>query len=429
MKRKFALLLLGAMVIQLLAGCAAPATTPAPEPTQAPSVTEPTAVPEPQPVLKIGVSVSQTGATANLGSNLKDGYAFWMDRVNELGGIQVGDKKYLVELVYYDDASDAETSVKLTEKLITDDEVSFLFGPFGSGTTNATSAVGEKYEVLTFASMANANSIYERGFKYTFGILPLAGTQARPGLELAKAKGLKTVAIVTPDDLWPRTVAEGAKKLAEDMGLEVVYFQAYPKGANDLSSMISQMKALAPDALVGTGYEAECILMTRQMKELKFNADVVVFSGATTYFDFIKSVGVDSNGILGLDWWTKEASWSGGIFGDAATYAKDFQAEFGYEPRYVSAAASAAGEILRLALEAAGTTETEAVKQALLNLDAEIFFGKFNFDETGANTAGSAMGTQIVWSDAANYKFFLVWPLAVQLQEPLFPKPFWGDLK
>ena len=140
MKRKFALLLLGAMVIQLLAGCAAPATTPAPEPTQAPSVTEPTAVPEPQPVLKIGVSVSQTGATANLGSNLKDGYAFWMDRVNELGGIQVGDKKYLVELVYYDDASDAETSVKLTEKLITDDEVSFLFGPFGSGTTNATSA-------------------------------------------------------------------------------------------------------------------------------------------------------------------------------------------------------------------------------------------------------------------------------------------------
>jgi branched-chain amino acid transport system substrate-binding protein len=111
-----------------------------------------------------------------------------MDRVNSLGGIQVGDKKHLVDLVFYDDASDAETAVKLTEKLITDDEVSFLFGPFGSGTTNATSAVGEKYQVLTMASMANANSITNAGSAHpAFCLLP--GLRHARGWNWPKPRG------------------------------------------------------------------------------------------------------------------------------------------------------------------------------------------------------------------------------------------------
>lgn len=439
MKKFFKVLLLGFLVLFVLASCGAPTeeVTQAPEPTEEmaeptePPEAEETAEPEPmeQPVLKLGAAVSLTGALANQGSDLRDGYEFWKNKVNEMGGIQIGDEKYLVEIIYYDDTTDAETSVKLTEKLITEDEVDFLLGPFGSGITNATSAVGEKYQVITFASMANANSIYERDFGYTFGILPLAGSQAKPALEMAAAMGETTVAIVTPDDLWPRTVAEGAQAIAEDLGMEVVYFEAYPQGASDLSTMINQMKALSPGVLVGTGYEAELILMTRQMKELQFNANVVVFSGATTYLDYIESLGTDTHGVMGLDWWTAAASWEGGIFGSAQGYAEDFEAEYGYEPRYIGGAASAAGEVLRLALEEAGTKDTEAVRQALHDLDTQIFFGNYNFDEGGVNVGGSAMGTQILWEDEDNYDLLIVWPEEIQEQEPVYPKPFWGELE
>lgn len=439
MKKLFRVFLLGFLVLFVLAGCAAPTeeATEAPEPTEEmaeptePPQEEATEAPEPmeQPVLKLGAAVSLTGALANQGSDLKDGYEYWKETVNEMGGIEIGDQKYEVEIVYYDDTTDAETSVKLTEKLITEDEVDFLLGPFGSGITNATSAVGEKYQVLTFASMANANSIYEREFDYTFGILPLAGSQAKPALEMAAAMGETTVAIVTPDDLWPRTVAEGAQDLAENLGMEVVYFEAYPKGASDLSTMINQMKALEPGVLVGTGYEAELILMTRQMKELQFNANVVVFSGATTYLDYIESLSTDTHGVMGLDWWTAAASWEGGIFGSAQEYAEGFEAEYGYEPRYISGAASAAGEVLRLALENAGTTDTEAVRQALLDLDTQIFFGNYNFNEHGVNVGGSAMGTQIIWEDADNYDLFIVWPEEIQERAPVYPKPFWGEME
>ncbi len=283
--------------------------------------------------------------------------------------------------------------------------------------------------MLTFAPIANANSIYERGFKYTFGILPLAGTQARPGIEFAQANGAETCAVVTPDDLWPRTVAEGAEVLCNEYGLEVVYFEAYPKGASDMSTMISQLKALDPDLLVATGYEAEAILMTRQMKELQFSPDVVVFSGATTYFDYIDSVGIDTNGVVGLDWWTPAAPWTGGLFGSAAEYNEAFNATFGYEARYTSAAGTAAGEVLRIALEAAGSTDTEAVRQALLDMDSEIFFGKYNFNEAGVNETGSAQGTQIVWTTPDEWAFYVIWPESAAEVEPLFPKPFWGELK
>jgi ABC-type branched-subunit amino acid transport system substrate-binding protein len=123
-------------------------------------------------VLKLGASVCITGRLAKEGGYVKDGYTLWMEEVNRKGGIKVGSDRYKVEIIFYDDKSDPQTGAKLTEKLITEDKVKFILGPYGSGITLATSAIGEKYKVLTVACQANANNIYERGFKYIISILP-----------------------------------------------------------------------------------------------------------------------------------------------------------------------------------------------------------------------------------------------------------------
>ena len=125
-------------------------------------------------VLKLGASVCITGRLAKEGGYVKDGYTLWMEEVNKKGGIKVGNDRYKVEIVFYDDKSDPQTGAKLTEKLITEDKVKFILGPYGSGITLATSAIGEKYKVLTVACQANAVNIYERGFKYIISILPPA---------------------------------------------------------------------------------------------------------------------------------------------------------------------------------------------------------------------------------------------------------------
>jgi len=80
-------------------------------------------------VLKLGASVCITGRLAKEGEYVKDGYTLWMEMVNQKGGIKVGNDKYKVEIVFYDDKSDPQTGAKLTEKLITEDKVKFILGP------------------------------------------------------------------------------------------------------------------------------------------------------------------------------------------------------------------------------------------------------------------------------------------------------------
>ena len=80
-------------------------------------------------VLKLGASVGITGRLAKEGGYVKDGYTLWMEEVNKKGGIKVGNDRYKVEIVFYDDKSDPQTGAKLTEKLITEDKVKFILGP------------------------------------------------------------------------------------------------------------------------------------------------------------------------------------------------------------------------------------------------------------------------------------------------------------
>ena len=128
----------------------------------------------------------------------EDGYTLWMEEVNKKGGIKVANDNYKVEIVFYDDKSDPQTGAKLTEKLITEDKVKFILGPYGSGITLATSAIGEKYKVLTVACQANAVNIYERGFKYIISILPPATYYLRPVVDLAQKVNppVKTAAVI-----------------------------------------------------------------------------------------------------------------------------------------------------------------------------------------------------------------------------------------
>jgi len=106
----------------------------------------------------LGAAVSETGKYAREGEDTRQGYAIWLDWVNnEYGGIQVGDQRYRVELVMYDDESDPDTAANLVEKLITEDEVDFLLGPYSSGLTMAASATAEAYGMIMVEGNAPRN--------------------------------------------------------------------------------------------------------------------------------------------------------------------------------------------------------------------------------------------------------------------------------
>src|ERR1700744_165932 len=97
-------------------------------------------------VIKFGAPLPLTGPLAPEGIKQQQGYDIWAEQANKAGGISVGGKKYKVEIVYADYQSNTPRSVQTTEQMITQDNINFLFGPFGSGAAKAASTVSEKYK-------------------------------------------------------------------------------------------------------------------------------------------------------------------------------------------------------------------------------------------------------------------------------------------
>ena len=95
--------------------------------------------------ITLGASLSLTGDLAAEARTAKDGYDFMVAEINRRGGIPVGDKKHKVAIKYYDDKSDPDTAVRLFERLVVQDKVDFLLGPYSSGITEAASTVAERH--------------------------------------------------------------------------------------------------------------------------------------------------------------------------------------------------------------------------------------------------------------------------------------------
>ncbi|MHB1404476.1 MAG: amino acid ABC transporter substrate-binding protein [Desulfitobacteriaceae bacterium] len=406
-KRIFGVLSLLLSLLILLAGCGSQGTTDQSSKSD---------------VVRIGVALSMTGALAREGDLTKKGYELWKDTVNEQGGINVAGKKMKVDTIYYDDKSDAPTAGKLVEKLITEDHVNYIFGPYGSGITAAASSISEKYQIPMIAPLANADSIYTRGFKYIFGVLyPVS---AGFGLHIDLLNSLQPkpskLAIIYPDDLFPSTAAEAAKKKAESMGFQVVYYSKYPKGTQDLSAVLSQVKSSGAEALISSGYFEDNVLMVKTAKELKLDLKYLGGMGAPLQADFVKTLGKDAEYVYGVSWWEASAGWKGSLYGSSQDYNELFKKRYGESATYYSAAATAAGTVLQMAIEKAGTLDSAKVTDALRALDVETFFSPIKFDQSGFNRAGSGVMTQIV-----NGKNTVVWPLKLRQSEPVYPAPAW----
>jgi len=89
----------------------------------------------------LGAAVSETGKFATSGLHTKNGYDFAVSKINEMGGVKIGDKTYKLEVKYYDDESEATRAAQLTERLVGQDGIKFILGPYGSPITAAMAPV------------------------------------------------------------------------------------------------------------------------------------------------------------------------------------------------------------------------------------------------------------------------------------------------
>jgi branched-chain amino acid transport system substrate-binding protein len=339
-----------------------------------------------QDVVKFGAPLPLTGPLAPEAIKQQQGYDLWAEQANKAGGISVGGKKYKVEIVYADYQSNTPRAVQTTEQMITQNNVNFLFGPFGSGAAKAGSSVSEKYKVPTIASTASSAQVYDQGYKYLFGTLTPNDTLTTPLTQIVKAKApdVKKVAILARNDLFPLAIAQEMEKSAKANGLDVVYFEKYAINTLDHSATLSQIKSLAPQWIFVTGYINDLLLVRKQMADQQIKASVLSMIAGPAYQEFIDAAGASGENITSAAWWHPAAQYSGkDIFGTTANYVKLFREKYKSDPDYAQASASVSGALFQMAIERAGSLDRDKVRDELAKMNEMTFWGPVKFGPTG----------------------------------------------
>jgi branched-chain amino acid transport system substrate-binding protein len=374
-----------------------------------------------------GSPISLTGNLTKEGHLTQEGYDFWKNYVNAHGGIKVGGKTYKVEIKYYDDESKNDTAAQLAERLIDQDHVNFILGPYGSGTSFTVAQIAERKKIPMVEGNGAAEKIFNQGFKYTFGVLSPAKRYLEGVLDMAHSQkpAAQTVAITAASDAFSQEVAQGAAAWANAHGMKVVYNNKYPDTATDVSSLISALKQTNPDLILNAGHVQDALLVQKGLREQNVPAKAYGYTVGPDTPDFVNALGTDANDVFGAAQWSEAVKYRAdrkGFYATAPAYARAFEGVYHHAPDYHNAESTAACLAFQYAIENAGSLDPEKVRDALAKLDVTTFYGILKFDSRGLNVYKPMVVNQI-----QNGKLVTVWPRLTANATAKYPTPPWGQ--
>jgi branched-chain amino acid transport system substrate-binding protein len=356
--------------------------------------------------ITLGAAISLTGKYSTNGIHAKNGYEFTVDKINAAGGVDVGGEKHKIKVIYYDDESTPARGAQLAERLISQDGVQYMLGPYSSGMTKAIAPVTEKYQIPMVEAEGASRSLFNKGYKYIFAVLSTSELYLSPALDLAadmaKSQGKTNadvrIAMAFENDPFSQDVRAGVTDDAKRLGMQIIVDDQLPRDLSDMAATLTKVKALKPDVLLVSGHSKGAATAVRQIGEMGVSVPLIAITHCEAA-DVTGKYGDAANGILCPTQWAETLSYSDPFFGSASEYEAEFKATYPeYAERkvpYQTAQASAAVWVFKDAFERAGTLDKEAVRDALAATDMKTFYGGIKFSEAGNNTAKPMVLRQI----------------------------------
>jgi branched-chain amino acid transport system substrate-binding protein len=376
-------------------------------------------------VIVLGAAVSLTGKYALNGANTKNGYELAVREVNDNGGVKVGGRTYKLTVRYYDDESTPARGTELAERLIKQDGVKFMLGPYSSDLTKAILPTVEKYRVPMIEANGAARELFTKGYRHIFAVLSTSDQYLTPAIDLAaehaaelgKSKDRLRVALAMADDPFARDVRAGVLDDVRRNGMMVVIDDQLPPELDDMSATLARVKALKPDVLVISGHEKGALTAISQMRALQVYVPLV----ALTHCDsaqLAETLGDAAEHVFCAHQWHRSLGYRGEMFGSAEDFAKAFEAEYNYDAPYQAAQSAAAVHVFVDAFRRARSLDPRIVRDAIAATELDTFYGPIKFDETGRNVAKPVVLTQI-----RGGKYVVVSPAKRATAKPVVPRP------
>lgn len=378
--------------------------------------------------ITLGSAISLTGKYSSAGIHAQHGYEYAILKIKEAGGIKVGDKCYNFKVIYYDDESKGDRGATLAERLINQDKVQYMLGPYSSGLTKAIAPITEKYKIPMVEAEGASRSLFNKGRKYLFAVLSTSEQYLASAITLAgeqavanggKASDVK-VAIAVENDPFSLDIRAGVLDDAKKAGMTVVIDEKLPRDLSDMGAILTKVKLLKPDVLIVSGHTKGAATAVRQVGEMKIKVPMFAITHCESA-DVVGKFGDYANDVLCATQWAETLTYSDPIFGTAAEYNTDIKAKIShYADRsvpYQTAQASAAVYVFKDAFERAGSLDKEKVRDAIAATDLATFYGQIKFAPEGNNMAKPMVLRQI-----QNGKYKVVAPTAFATDKLNWPR-------
>lgn len=347
-------------------------------------------------------------------------YDLWAEDVNAEGGIYVAeyDTQIPVRIERVDDTSDIGTATQQVQQMLESGDVHFLLPPWGTAFNVAIAPIVSEHESPVIGcTMSSAEMAADPGaFPYFYSMLNQPAEQGTELVEILAELGIESVAVIHHDDLHGIEVAGVVLPALDEAGIEVSVHQTYPVNSEDLSQQLREAQAADVDGLLAFSYPPETFLMAAQMQEIDFNPELFYATVGVAFPAFREANGVAVvEGIMGAGAWNPNVD----IEGARGYFDRHVEMHEAEPDRWASAACYSSGQVLQQAIEAAGTLDPQAVKEAMDTTEFNTILGSFTFEDNFNPVYPGEVGQ---WQDG---EFEIVGPAENRTSDPIYPKPSW----
>lgn len=377
--------------------------------------------------INIGVVEPLTGPFAAFGKSGVAGLNLAVSEINKSGGVLGA----TINPTIQDFGGDPAVATTATEKLITTNNATVIMGTFTSGAAIAVGAVTEKYKVPFVTIGCSADSIFQQGWKYVFGLTPRQSTFAQLVMTfLGNIVKPKSVALVSENTLMGQSGAKAETDFAAAHGWTVTNNEFYKSGDLDYKSMLLKIKAGNPDVVIFSPYLTDLVLLMRQSHEIDFNPLAFASTGGagSQIPDFITAAGKDSEYIIGGMEYYGDKNWPEADV--VHNLDAKLRAQYGVAADFQSGNAYTQVYVLKKAIEVAQSLDPTAIRNAMLGLDFVVpWFGWVKYAPTGLEFApNSSFGSMqpVGIAQVQNGKYVTVWPDEYASGKIVYPVPAWS---
>ena len=293
----------------------------------------------------------------------------------EINAAQRAPLRFIIE----DDKSTIEGALEAFDKLIHEDGVVAILGPASSTQVEVAFPVAEENRLVAIGPSSAAAGLSAIG-DYVFRINQSVDKLIPRGVRLTheKLKYRRIAKLATSDDVYSQSADTLFAESLNAIGVEVLLTETFLLRAGDYTEQLTRIKAVNPDAIIVSAQPRDMPAIMVQARQVGIGEGIPIIMpllGSPR----VQEAGDAAEGTITFSSWSNEADTPGN-----EAFVQGFRAKYEMEPDLFSALTYTSVYLLSNAITNAGSTESEAIRDALAKTaDFDTVLGTFSFDAVG----------------------------------------------